>query len=638
MRGNLLRFLSIALFSSLCTGLTGVEALTVYRIGGENLPPPDLEVPFEFIQIPWSDINEKKLGSIDLLEVTDNLLGPLRLDPNVNLTPLVRQRGGAITSNNSYGWSSETLLDNLMDGDLTTSYLGSSRTTSSGGQKGIWIELNGLFPIRRIRLSTTERFAQQRFIEELEIGTNDGDTRKKGTREGIYSWRSGAFIDYDIIFKVANNLEPLLEFLLPDKPIAEILFKAPVGSWEIAELEIFGDGFASQASYVSNVIDLGAASSLGELVWAGNLDPEATIQLSMRSGNDTNPNFYWRYTFRGDERSRFSSSGEPLTLSSYNRLEGGEKAGISPDHENWEFWTPPFEFNKTRSDLVGSKPRRYLQFKADFLSARAAAAGHLEYLQFSVSQPPIVSHVLAEIVPGQVEVGEITQFIYKILPNLERDDLGFDSIQIDTPIEVESIDAVYVGGEVQDFTIVEKNKKNFVVRLPRIDLNHTGELVEIVFQAEIFQVGTVFSGRIFDSQRPFEVHQRITAGNADDLAESNTLSVGLVTVENKAVNAVRLSSPVITPNGDDINDVLEIRYDLVNLSGNVPVKIDLYNLAGVKLNQLTKNIASSGRFSSTWDGTDNTGKLLQPGIYLLRLEVASDKKTAVEMAIVSLVY
>jgi len=86
----------------------------------------------------------------------------------------------------------------------------------------------------------------------------------------------------------------------------------------------------------------------------------------MRSGDDTDPNFYWRFTFRGDERSRFATSGEPLTLDRYNRLEAGEKAGISPDNESWEFWTPPLDFDRGHSELVGSRPRRYLQFKADF--------------------------------------------------------------------------------------------------------------------------------------------------------------------------------------------------------------------------------------------------------------------------------
>ncbi len=640
MRGKLLRLLSAVLVGSLCYGLAEVEALTVYRIGGEELPPPEVDGDFEFVQLSWADVDEKQLGRIDLLEVATHSIEPQRLDPTVNLTPLIRERGGGIRSNNSYGWQSEALLDFLMDGDLTTAYLGSGRSQSadcSPCKKGIWFELNGLFPIRRIKISTTERFAHQRFIEVFEIGTNDGDSRKKGTREGQYHWR-GAFLDYDVAFSVANNLEPFLDLELPGRPIAEILFKAPVGNWEIAEFEIFGDGFASQASYVSNVIDLGMASSLGELTWSGSQDQGATVNLSMRSGDDTDPNFYWRFTFRGDERSRFAVSGEPLTLDRYNRLEAGEKAGISPDNESWEFWTPPLDFDRGHSELVGSRPRRYLQFKADFLSERALAAGRMEYLQFNVSQPPVASQVLAEIVPHQVEVGEVVQFTYKILPNLEQDDLGFDSIEIDTPIEVTSIDAVYIGGEEQSFTIAERDAKSFVVQVPRIDLNRTGELVEVEFQAEVFQVGTVFSGRVFDSQRPHEVRQRITEGNADNLAESNTLSVGLGTVANPAVKALWLAPRLFTPNGDGVNDVLQIEYDLVNLSGDVPVTIDLYDLAGVKRCKVAHSTAASGRFSATWEGVDDAGNLLPPGLYLLRLEVDSDKAKDVEVAIVRLVY
>ena len=118
--------------------------------------------------------------------------------------------------------------------------------------------------------------------------------------------------------------------------------------------------------------------------------------------------------------------------------------------------------------------------------------------------------------------------------------------------------------------------------------------------------------------------------NADDLAESNTLSVGLGTVANPAVKALWLSPRLFTPNGDGVNDVLQIEYDLVNLSGAVPVAIDLYDLAGVKRCEVAHSTAASGRFSATWEGVDDAGNLLAPGLYLLRLEVDSDKARDVE--------
>ena len=60
MRGNLLRLLSAALVGSFCAGLAEVEALTVYRIGGEELPPPEVEGDFEFVQLSWADVDAKQ--------------------------------------------------------------------------------------------------------------------------------------------------------------------------------------------------------------------------------------------------------------------------------------------------------------------------------------------------------------------------------------------------------------------------------------------------------------------------------------------------------------------------------------------------------------------------------------------------
>ena len=51
MRGNFLRLLAVALVGNFCYGLAVVEALTVYRIGGEDLPPPEVEGDFEFVQL-----------------------------------------------------------------------------------------------------------------------------------------------------------------------------------------------------------------------------------------------------------------------------------------------------------------------------------------------------------------------------------------------------------------------------------------------------------------------------------------------------------------------------------------------------------------------------------------------------------
>ena len=95
--------------------------------------------------------------------------------------------------------------------------------------------------------------------------------------------------------------------------------------------------------------------------------------------------------------------------------------------------------------LAGNKPRQFIQFAVHF-SSTAAAGGWLHYLQFEVSDPPVASQALAEIVPVQVAAGAVTQFTYKILPRLTGTDLGFDSIEIETPARVASIDQVRLEG------------------------------------------------------------------------------------------------------------------------------------------------------------------------------------------------
>ena len=618
------------------------EALVIYRLGGEDLPVPEAatEEGVDFVQLFWADVDDDLFGSSHQLETSGSLI-PVRLAPSVNLTPLIRERGGRIQLNNSYGWQDQPDLDFLFDGDYNTAYQG-VRGDQSGSQylKGIWIDFAGLFPIRRVVLQPSPKFLNERFVKSYVIGTNDGDIRKRGTREYRHSWRGSKFFDFDVVYNVTENRTPVLDLELPDVPIAEMLVESPSGDWEIAELEIYGDGYVARANYVSNIFDLGGRSSLGDLTWSGSEDPGAGIRLSMRTGDDEDPNSYWRLTFRGEERSSFDHEGKPLDRRSYNRLEGGEKGGIAPDSENWGFWTAPLDFDAGRSDLVGGKPRRFVQIKADFFSTKGSVGSSLDFLQFEVSTPPVASEVMAEIFPREAPLGETTLFIYKLLPRIQGDDLGFDSIQITTPLAPVSVDEVRIGSTVLspgEFDVTPYDGESFSVQVPRVDLQSSGELIEVVFQSEVFKVGTVFAGRVFDSQKPFEVRQRVTEGDADPLVEGNSLSVSPTTVSTRAIQALVVSA--ITPNGDGVNDVLQVEYDLVNLSGAVPVELDVFNLAGERVAgiEIEQGTGDSGRFTATWDGRDGN-QLQPPGIYLIRLKVEADEEIDIAVAPVPLVY
>ena len=46
---------------------------------------------------------------------------------------------------------------------------------------------------------------------------------------------------------------------------------------------------------------------------------------------------YWRFTGRGDERTRFNEEGQLLDAATYARLRPGEAAEITYDMKTWSF-------------------------------------------------------------------------------------------------------------------------------------------------------------------------------------------------------------------------------------------------------------------------------------------------------------
>ena len=128
------------------------------------------------------------------------------------------------------------------------------------------------------------------------------------------------------------------------------------------------------------------------------------------------------------------------------------------------------------------------------------------------------------------------------------------------------------------------------------------------------------------------------AGNADDLSDSDRLRVALVRIPRRPIHALRLSPPAFTPNGDGANDLLQIEYELVNLAGNVPVRIAVYDLSGRRVGEVGAGRAASGLHRTSWDGRDRQGTPLPPGLYLLELAVTSDNGEERARRLVSLAY
>ena len=162
-------------------------------------------------------------------------------------------------------------------------------------------------------------------------------------------------------------------------------------------------------------------------------------------------------------------------------------------------------------------------------TASVTSGSRFDYFEFRVASPPVVNNVVAEISPKMVQPRTPTQFRYLVIPKFEDGDQGFDSIEIETSTTVTGVDSVRIKERYFDDSEWDwvPGESSFVVKLPRIDVGRTNELIEIVFRSEVYKYGTVFGSRVFDGTKPAEPAQIMTAGDADELVDSNSLSVGL---------------------------------------------------------------------------------------------------------------
>ena len=645
------------------------SALTIYRLGGtpgvDEPTAEDFGVPasaFEFRQVPWSSYRDDDFGLVTLVDPDKDFIEPSVLDSTVNLTPFIEERGGSIRFHDGYGWKDDPSLDLLSDGDETTGFAGDTGATSnvatcSGLTEGgggtltsllgltesrcryFKFDLGGAFFISHVRFAPTPRRLNSFFLKAFRIGANDGDPLRDGQRDFKLRWSyTSEVFDWDVWIERLENSDPIVQIELPREPVHDLVFEAPLGKWEIAEFEIFGIGAPPFAGYVSRIIDLGGPATLGDISWLGEQSAGAPVALTVRSGTTPDPNIYWRETFRGSERSRFTATGEPLMRDAYFALPRAQQAGITEDKQRWDVWAPTFSFDAGRTALGTTRPNQFVQVKADFAAEPGRSGSRLDHLQFAVTQPPMAGAVTGEITPSVVRAGELTQFSYRIAPDT-RTGTGFDLIQIRTPRQPRVVDVLVNDAEV-NWERLREDDTGLEVRIPRVDDVNPVRSIEILFEAEIFRYGTEFAGTVADSDRPFEVPQPVAPGNADDLVDSNSLRVALQSTDRRAIGNLRLSSPVVTPNGDGTNDAVLIEYDLINIdqSNSRAAVLELYTLGGRRAAVLDRSEAVSGRVPLTWNGEDGAGNLLAPGVYLLRLSVDADGDTDTLIRLVSVAY
>ena len=596
------------------------SGLVIFRFGGEaQEPPPEVDSgEVEFIQLSWTDLDPSLGGETVDLNIEAAALRALKRDPTFNIAPGIEERGGSHIRKQTNG--------QVWDGDTSTFWVADRYLCAEFEEKNYFlscvddfgtpgtanINLGALHLIDRIRV-ISGLTDPSKTVRSVRIHLNE-----ERPSQAVYQ-HPHPYVPS--IVEVRDNREQILDIPIPpyDKAgFVQVAIGEHNENWDVHEIEIYAKGFVEQSTYISNILDFGQPMAWGDLRWAGHQDPKARILIQSRSGQDQDPDLFWRFTGRGDEKI-------PVSRSEYADLAVGEKAGTGYDQANWTFWSAPYAFaDSSGTPIVSLSPRRYLQLKVDFLP-QDDDGGQVDFLEVRAS-PPVATQLIGEVWPVEVAVGQPQQFTYVVRPTLGGDSGGFDRLEVATAARLGTVTQVRMGDEPVDYAVEVAELHRVVVSFPRLTAQDSGALVEVVFEAEVLRYGSTFSVRVWDSAQPLEVPQSVQEGDASPAYEGNRVWVA-TKAEHQGVLQVGRQPVVLTPNGDRRNDAVGLGYRLVELTGRSWVTVAVWDLSGRRVRQVYAGLDGVGAYERVWDGRDESGRLVSPGLYLYRVSVEADHQT-----------
>ena len=491
-----------------------------------------------------------------------------------------------------------------------------------------------------------------------------------------------------IIADVDENFEPRVEIPFPRRYTRFVRYRrqvsildedflasfvrsqyreAPPGT--LAEFELFAQGVPRKVIYKTKVTDLGQSVNFGQLSWRATSlrmvdgvavetpDAAVGIKIEVRTGRDDDPAIYHEYQQTGFERAvtRERYENELRTRQFRPNLEApiitldprpGLRASISYDDENWTFWSVPF----TEPGLpLNLRSGSYLQLRITLESHSFDDFIRLDSLWIETA-PLLAGDIIGEValradpqpVRGFTEValGRETDFVYDLRADFSAADApGFDGLRIRTGSNTR-----FVGLEmgeplapVEPAEVLEE-LDGVRVRLPTRVTRSDNPPLRMLFSTTLFSFATTFSGEVFDSEREV-LSQPVVSGDAGQALSSNSLRVlGAADPAPGVVQELSLSTPVLTPNGDGVHDRLRISYTLFRLPEAVPIALTVYTLNGRQLARIDAGLQDAGPREIAWDGRDENGQALPPGIYLLSIAPAAEFATSAQIRPLGIAY
>ena len=219
-------------------------------------------------------------------------------------------------------------------------------------------------------------------------------------------------------------------------------------------------------------------------------------------------------------------------------------------------------------------------------------------------------------------------------------DVGFDALRISTPTQPQFTE-LFIGPSEDALTTVvpdsvREEAKALTLFFPGHRVDSTTSL-RVVFNAQLLVQSTFFHGEVFDTESE-ELPQPVLPDNASQQVTTDKLQV-LTSAESRSTILPFLAvyPSVVSPNGDGINDEIEIRYDVLQILEELPNRVEIFSLAGQRVYAVSA-VRGRGVYSERWDGRDHAGQVVPVGIYLLRVAVEGNVQDFAHTRAIAVVY
>ena len=424
----------------------------------------------------------------------------------------------------------------------------------------------------------------------------------------------------------------------------------------IGDFELFALGVPQRGIYVTKIVDLGSIANFGRLHWAatpmrmeGDRAIEAPntpveVKVEVRTGRDDVPDIYHEFTNTGLEkevsRDRYENDLKARLVrvsadaGSFRTREPkpGVRASIAYDSDNWTFWSVPFTESGQPLRLRSGS---HLQFTITLKSEDFDAWVRLDSLWVETA-PLLADDVRGEVARAddlqpqrgftEVELGAMTDFVYDVQAVFTSAQAsGFDALRIHTSNRA-AFRRLEMGtplAAVDPAEIVEEESA-LVVRLPDRITPTQNSPIRVVFGTEVFEFAATFEGEVFAADSE-SLPQQIVPGDAGEAISTNSLRVlSSPDASPELIQNLSFSTPILTPNGDQVHDELHIAYSLFRLPEQVPVTLEVYSLDGRRVARVAIGTQDSGPQQITWNGRDQWGRIPAPGLYLLSISLGTD--------------